>query len=333
MSSDLLSLLETIDTPVADQDSDHCYFVKAIPNFERHYFGKTEAGAPTLLLNANDRSPKAPIRLAAVEVRFSVPCNIAVVGEDRTSATLTAITCTAGDRVLQSYFVRVCETLLHIVGASPSLEQVAEAVRRLIDIFQRLSDPPRRTVVGLFGELFVIYLAKSPKLAVQAWRSATDDRFDFSIAEARLEVKTSNSRQRTHSFSLEQCNPPTASVGVLVSLFAETSGGGLSLLDLIGRIERRLGSEASLRLKLQETIANGLGRGAATAFSMRFDEDVARSSVQFYELDSIPAIRGRIPNEVSQVRFRSDLSRMSPASRSGLAKQCTHLDDILPLER
>ena len=333
MRVDLSSLLREIEIPVSKQGTDHRYFVKPIPNFERHYFGRTSSGAPSLLLSANDRSPRTPIRLAAVEVSFSVPCHIAVLGDQTTSETLTAISCTAGDRVLQGYFTHVCETLLHIVGASPSLDQIADAVQRLVDLFQKLSGPPRRTAIGLFGELFVIYSAKSTATAVQAWRSTTDDRFDFSIARTRLEVKASGTRQRAHDFSLEQCLPPADSVGVLVSLFAEASGGGLSLLDLIERIELRLGGDPGLQLKLQETIAESLGQTAAAAFSMRFDEDVARSSLRIYELGSIPAVRGKLPSEVSQVRFRSDLSRVTPADRDTLANQNAHLDNILPPER
>lgn len=330
MRVDLSSILHEIDTPVSEQGSDLRYFVKPIPSFDRHYFGRNSAGAASLLLSAHDRSHKAPIRLAAIEVNFSIPCSISVVRDKITSETLTAISCTASDRILQGYFVHVCETLLHIVGPYPSLVQIADAVQRLVDLFQKLSGPPRRTVVGLFGELFVIYSAKSPSVAVQAWRSTTDDRFDFSIAGARLEVKASSTRQRAHAFSFEQCHPPTDSVGVLVSLFAEASGGGLSLLDLIERIKQQLGGDADLQLKLQETIAEALGRTASAAFSMRFDEDVARSSVQIYELGSIPAIRGRLPSELSQVRFRSDLSRVVPANRSYLVNECTHLDDLLP---
>ena len=333
MRVDLSSLLQEIDTPVSEQGSDLRYIVKSIPGFDRHYFGRNSAGAPSLLLSANDRSHKSPIRLAAVEVRFSIPCNIAIVGDKTTSETLTAISCTASDRTLQGYFVHVCETLLHIVGAYPSLAQIADAVQRLVDLFQKLSGPPRRTIVGLFGELFVINSAKSPAVAVRAWRSTTDDRFDFSIADARLEVKASSTRQRAHDFSFEQCHPPTDSVGVLVSLFAEASGGGVSMLDLVERIERQLGGDADLQLKLQETIAEALGRTASAAFSMRFDEDVARSSLQIYELGSIPAIRGRLPSELSQVRFRSDLSRVVPASRRNLVNESTHLDDLLPPRR
>ena len=332
MQPDLSSLLKKIDSPITDQDTDFHYFVKSIPNFERHYFGRTSTGSPVLLLSASDQHPKAPILLTAIEISFSVPCNISIVGAGAKSETLTAITCITDDRILQGYFARVCETLLQIVGASPSLEQVADAVQRLVDLFQKLSGPPRRTVIGLFGELFAIYSAKSTAMAVQAWRSTTDDRFDFSIDNARMEVKASTSRQRSHVFSLEQCQPPKDSVGVLLSLFAETSGGGLSILDLITRIEWRLSGKPNLQLKLQETVAEGLGKSASAAFSMRFDEGVARSSLQLYELNFIPAIREKLPAEVSQVRFRSNISRMNPANRSSLATRCSQLDNLLPPE-
>ena len=332
MRSDLTSLLETIRVPTSAQEDGPRYFVKSIPDFGRHFFGRNSSGAPCLLLSANGRSLKAPIRLAAVEVSFSIPCRLEILGDKPATATLTAISCTTSDRGAQGYFTHVCETILQIVGASPTVTQVADAVQRLVELFQRISAPPRRTVVGLFGELFVIYSASSTAAAVHAWRSATDDRFDFSVADVRLEVKASSTRHRAHDFSLDQCCPPPESDGVLVSLFVEASGGGLSLLDLIERIERNLGGDAGLLLKLQETIAEGLGRSAFAAFSMRFDESLARSSLQVYELRSIPAVRGQLPKEVSQVRFRSDISHVATVSRNSLANRSIHLRELLSPE-
>lgn len=330
MHSGLASLLETIDVPADCPGASLQYHVKPIPNYEGHYFGRTSRGAPCLLLSAKDSSLKAPIRLAAIEVSFAIPCTITIEGDTERTETLSAVTCTATDRVVQNYFAHVCETILHIVGASPSLEQVVEAVRRLVDLFQRLSAPARRSVVGLFGELYVIHIANSPAEAVAAWRSTMDDRFDFSVDNVRLEVKASGTRQRAHEFSMEQCSPPPDTDGVLVSLFVEASGGGTSLLNLIERIEEQLGGDAALLLKLQEVIAEGLGNNASAALSMRFDESVARSSLQVYELAAIPAVREQIPAEVSQVRFRSDLSRMTAANTTALASRNNKLKSLLP---
>jgi len=330
MRSGLASLLETIDVPASCPKAGLQYHVKPIPNYGGHYFGRTSSGAPCLLLSAEDTSLKAPLRLAAIEVSFAVPCTIAIESEAERTETLTAITCTASDRIVQSYFAHVCETILHIVGVAPNLEQVVEAVRRLVDLFQKLSAPARRSVVGLFGELYVIHIASSPAEAVVAWRSTTDDRFDFSIDNVRLEVKASGTRQRAHEFSLEQCSPPPNTDGILISLFVEASGGGTSLLDLIERIEEQIGSDAALLLKLQETIAEGLGDNASAALSMRFDESLARSSLQVYELAAIPAVREQVPTEVSQVRFRSDLSRTPESNAATLVSRNMKLKSLLP---
>lgn len=330
MRSGLVSLLETINMPAPAPEIGLQYRVKPIPNFESHYFGRTSSGAPCLLLSAKDSALKAPIRLAAIEVCFAVPCSIAVEGDVKRTETLTTIICTASDRAVQGYFAHVCETILHIVGKTPNLEQVVEAVHRLVALFQRLAAPTRRSVIGLFGELYVIYSAYSPREAVAAWRSTTDDRFDLSVGDVRVEVKASSRRLRVHEFSLEQCSPPSNTDGILISLFIEASGGGTSLLDLIERIEEQLGGDANLLLKFQETIAEGLGDNASTALSLRFDENLARSSLQVYELTSIPAIREKLPTEVSQVRFRSDLSSTPVADTGMLNLRNKNLRNLLP---
>ena len=326
----LAALLETIDVPAQTMDTDSQYYVKTIPNFESHYFGRTNSNAPCLLLSAKDSSLRAPIRLTAIEVSFAIPCNISLAGSEEKTETLTAIACTASDQVVQRYFIHICETILRILGNSPSLQEVVEVVRRLVNLFQKLSNPARRSVIGLFGELYVIYSANSPTVAVEAWRGATDDRFDFSVNDVRLEVKASSTRQRAHEFSLEQCTPPPNTDGILISLFVEASGGGISLLDLIERIKEQLGSNPDLLLKLQGVIAEGLGDNVSSALLMRFDENLAKNSLQVYDLKFIPAIREKLPVEVSQVRFRSDLSRSPISDIRTLASRSRTLKNLLP---
>ena len=326
----LATLLETIDVPEHTTSTDPQFFVKTIPNFESHYFGRTYLNTPCLLICARDCSLRAPIRLAAIEVSFAIPCNISLADGEEKTQTLTAITCTSSDQVVQSYFVHICETLLHIIGNSPSLQEVVEVVRRLVNLFQKLSNPARRSVIGLFGELYVIYSANSPTATVEAWRGATDDRFDFSVNDVRLEVKASSTRRRVHEFSLEQCTPPLNTDGILISLFVEASGGGISLLDLIERIKVQLGSNLDLLLKLQGVVAEALGDNISSALLMRFDENLAKNSLQVYDLQSIPAIRTKIPTEVSQIRFRSDLSRSPVSDIKVLASRSKTLKNLLP---
>jgi hypothetical protein len=308
------------------------YHVLPIRNAAGHYFGRTSDGFPCMLLGSRDRAARAPIRLAAIEVSFAALCRIAIPDEAERMETLTAVCCTSTDPEMQGYFVHVCETILRIVGPAPCLRDIVEAVRRLVDLFQKLSRPPRRSIAGLFAELFVIHAASAPSAAVRAWRSTVDDRFDFSIDDLRLEVKAGSTRQRAHHFSLEQCMPPPGTTGILVSLFVETSGGGLALLDLMRGIEQQLGGECDLVMKLQEATADALGASAPAAFQMRFDEKLARTSLQLYDLLAVPAVRAGIPAEVSQVRFRADLSRTPAASITALSARCPRARDLLPAE-
>ena len=332
MRLNLAKLLARVDVPTSAPKEEIQYHVTPVAHFRHHYFGRTNSGSPCLLLYAKDSVPKAPIRLTAIEVIFSIPCNITISDGRKRTENLTAITCTASDRLIQEYFAEVCETILQIVGVSPSLHEVVEAVRRLVDLFQKLSSPSRRSVIGLFGELFVIHSAKSPQLAVQAWRSRTDDRYDFSINDVRLEVKSTSTHERSHEFSLEQCTPPPNTIGVLVSLFVEASGGGVSLLDLVNNIKEQLGGDPELLLKLQKTLAEGLGENAAFALSLRFDANLAKSSLRLYELDSVPAIRGNLPAEVSKVRFRSDLTNISISDKSTIKTRNVTLAELLPVD-
>ena len=242
----------------------------------------------------------------------------------------TTVLCTSDDLTLQGYFVHVCETVVRLVGREPTLQRVVECVQRLVDLFERLLRPSSRSVAGLFAELYFIYSSRSPSVAVEAWRSKIDERFDFSIGDIRLEVKATGTRQRVHHFSLEQCLAPVGTRGILVSFFVETSGGGVSLLELVERIEGQLEGNVDLILKLQETVADSFGSSAAAALSVRFDEDLTKASRRVYEVEMVPAIRSAVPPEVSQVRFRSDITHAPTADVMAIGAQHRYARALLP---
>ncbi|MEO5324663.1 hypothetical protein PV773_15190 [Mesorhizobium sp. CC13] len=100
----------------------------------------------------------------------------------------------------------------------------------------------------------------------------------------------------------------------MASLFIEGSGGGQSLRELVAAIEAALSGHDDLILKVQETIAVSL----PTAMEARFDDRLARASLRFYNLATVPAIREGVPAEVTQVHFCSDLSRTEPISDNDL---------------
>lgn len=325
----LAELLASIE-PLAHGADEGSFRVRAIPGYERHYVGRNAAGQPSLLLGSAAGVFHAPVRLAMLEARFGNRHRIDPVDGEQREELLSVITCTSHDAQAQAYFLHVCSTILRILGPIPSLHDIVQVVQRLIELFRRLARPASRSLNGLLGELFLIAVSRNVEASVAAWRSSDIDRFDFSVGNVRLDVKASAERLRAHHLSAEQCQPPTGTIGLLASLFIEGSGGGQSLRELVAAIEAALAGRDDLILKVQETIAESLGESLPTAMGARFDDRLALASLRFYDLATVPAIRGGVPHEVSQVHFRSDLSRTEPLSGTALQLISETASQFLP---
>lgn len=323
-------LLASVE-PLAHGADEGSFRVRPIPGYERHYVGCNSTGHPSLLLGSGSGAFHAPVRLALLEARFGNRHRIHPVDGDEREELLSVITCTSYDAQAQAYFLHVCGTILRIVGPNPALHDIVQVVQRLIELFRRLSRPASRSLNGLLGELFLIAASRDVRAAVAAWRSTSIDRFDFSTGNVRLDVKASGERLRVHHLSAEQCQPPAGTVGLLASLFIEGSGGGQSLRELISAIETSLAGSDNLILKVQETIAETLGESLTTAMGVRFDDRLALSSLCFYDLATVPAIRAGVPPEVSSVHFRSDLTQTKSLSEADVQAMSTTALQFLPV--
>jgi hypothetical protein len=80
------------------------------------------------------------------------------------------------------------------------------------------------------------------------------------------------------------------------------------LREIVHNIEAAAGEDGDLVMKLHDTIAETLGNTLKEALSIRFDAKLAASSLHFYDLRAIRAVRYEPPAGVSDIHFRSDLS-------------------------
>lgn len=307
--------------------SDSSIRVLSIPGFESHYIGLTSANEYCLLLGSKPGSFHSPVRLSLLEARFGNWHRIHPIGEVEREEHLSVITCISEDGKAQAYFLYVCETILRILGPTPTLQEIVQVVQRLIELFSRLARPASRTLIGLFGELFLISVSRDVQAVVSAWRNSVTDRFDFSIGNVRLEVKASGRRVHIHQFSSEQCRPPTGTIGLIASLFIDLNGGGKSLSELVSKIEASLAGNNDLILKLHETISETLGESLPKSMHAHFDNHLAFESLRFYDLSQIPAIRTSIPAEVSGVHFFTELTKENPLSESEV-RELSHVAAI-----
>lgn len=326
MRPDLVGLV-----PERDPSSPSGVFsVVAIPGFSRHFVGRNDNGRVCVLLGSSDSGTRAPVRLGGLDVQYALACAVRFGVEGEEIRVLTVVTSTGDTADAERYFLLVMAALLEIVGDAPHLLDLTEAITQLAGIFQRLTGSARESVAGIVGELVLIALASDALSAVAAWRCDPDERYDFSIGNLRLEMKSSMTRRRVHGFSFEQCDVPTGCRGIVGSIFVERSAGGMTLEGLLDIIADRLAKTPHAMFRVQQTLAKTLGAGLPDALSFSFDYALARTELAFFELQGIPAIRGILPPFVSQVRFTSDLNAVTRLSVEALYDDCPDFVKLSP---
>lgn len=286
-----------------------------------HRLGKDAAGAPSLLVSLADTGrPSTPsIELQHISVQHAVHCRLLRPGRAPEDAILTVVRCRDADPALAAYFLAVIEGTLPILGPAPSDQRVRAVVDSLTELFRALEVPPRKSIQGLWAELFLLDHAHDPISMVAAWHAAPDEPYDFAEAGRRIEVKSAAGELRAHHFSLVQLAPPAGVHAVVASLIVVRSGGGVAVDELLGAARARVASRPDLISRLDQVVAESLGHAWRNGLTERFDAERALESLAFYDAAQIPAVRRQdVPPEVTDVRFRSDLTHVAALDESAM---------------
>jgi hypothetical protein len=271
-----------------------------------------------------------PLRLAGIEARYGARCIVREGGEDR-EETLSLLECQSNEPEAVAFFCTCVDQLVGLLGPRPTTRGLSDAVDRLVAMFQSLANPPRKEITGVIGELCVILAARNSATAVRAWHAMPEERYDFVASNLRVDAKATGTKARVHRLTLDQAVPPPGTVGVLASVQVRAASGGATLRDLVDRIERKIGRDFDTRLKLQEGLALILGSGLRNALDASFDLEEALSSLRFYRLDEIPAIRPPVPAGVFDVSFSVDLDDIDPIEPESLGAALElEVLDLLP---
>jgi len=290
------------------------YAAVPVANHPRWFVAKDSESHACLMFETarSEAARRAPIVLENFDGQFAMRCRLHKKDAPDSDGVFTVIRCRSHDIDTTRYFLSACEAVLRLAGPSPAPGVLAIIVQRLAALFRRLERPATRSLNGLFGELFVIWRSSDPAYTLAAWRTDVEARFDFSVADVRLDVKTASGRMRTHICSYDQCNPPDGTVAIAASLFTERSPGGLSVGAIVDEIEDAVGNDAALALKLREVTAATLGATLTESMRATFDIALADSSLELYDLRGVPALRDPLAMGVSDVHFRSDFSLATP---------------------
>lgn len=331
-STTLINIYDAIAAPKGDYVDAPLFSAKVVPDQNCYLVGKDVAGQACLLVETTDEGGRKPppVRLENLNAQFELACQIT---EDRGQiriGSFTVVRCLSQDIETIHYFLSVCEIFIRYLGDSPSRNALAAAVWRIASIFQNINKPPIRSLNGLFGELFVISQSRSPLHAVAAWRNDENSRFDFSTGDVRIEVKSCAGRVRSHTFSYDQCCPPPNTHAVVASMMVERIPGGISIEGLMASIEASISGSENLVLKLHEKVASTLGADLNHSLQVTFDLRLSESSLKWFDLRKIPAVRCTLPTRVSNVHFVVNLSKLNSLKEDALVDRDPQFWELMP---
>lgn len=310
----LIQLFHTLSIP--SQGNDRQYSATRVPNYPNFRVAVDADGNPVLLLSVAKIEKNAALknfRLKYLQLVQNVKCKI--TENNQTSfQEFTVITFISSDRPLQEYFLRVSETLIKSLSSNPTQQQVVETLNKFVEIFRSLSDSPQKTAQGLWAELFLIDNCSDSEALLNYWHNFPEDKFDFDSGAEKIEVKSNSTCKRIHHFSSEQLNPSKEAEVLIASIFVQQCSWGTDIQELVGSIAAKI-QDIDLINKLNTLVCHTLGNSFDQSIKIKFDYQAAKDSLRFYEYQAIPKIEeAHIPAEVSEVKYKSDLSQVTPVN-------------------
>lgn len=311
---DLVDLFDSLEPPNTSIGKNARFSAVPILGYERHRLAKDEQGMPSLLISLLDQPDDQrpiPIKLEHLAIEYDIACRIADLRGGIEEGRFTIVRCLGREKALHDYFLRVIGAVVAALGPTPSRLDVAHAMDKLVELFRAITEEPRKSIQGLWAELFLINRTRDIAPMIEAWHITPEDRYDFSAGNQRIEVKSTSGGVRQHHFTLEQLCPPSGTDLLVASVFVEHAGAGVSLIELADRIRSRISAVPSLVLQLDRMIALIIGNHWRYASEERFDRELAEESLAFFEPQAIPMISPNLPAGVSAVHFKSDLTGRS----------------------
>lgn len=316
MVTQLLSIFASIAD--ASSDGSNRFATEDVPNRLGVYIGKSLDGAPAILIETSEpTASEPPIELKLVRAFFNSPAEIERGGESR-QVNCCAICSKTNDPEMVRFFFCALAGVVDSLPPHPSSGEVAQSIRRVVQLFAKLTTQPKGSIQGLWAELAVICWARDPDLLVSTWHDDPNDLFDFILDSAALEIKSHSGPNRVHLISHEQVCPPAPIKSVFASIRCIPTHGGHSLQDMIETATNRLASAAG-KEKLNSVVAAVLGETIEAALRCTFDISAARNSLLFFRDAGVPRLRPPIPPGVTGVRYFSDFSKGEPTSPDDLA--------------
>lgn len=224
-----------------------------------------------------------------------------------------------GNAELITAFGTLAGVLLGALSEAPTRDEIVGFLDDFVDLFAAKRSVERSSVVGLWGELWLMRQAVNPLCLAQGWHVDANARFDFSLDRLRIEVKTTERALRVHRFSLAQLERQSKPTWIAsIAIVADPSG--LSISELLSELIQLLPppEKSNVARKALKVVAGDI---EATS-DFRFAPN-GLNPLALVGAETIPRVI--VPNgaAISEVAFTIDITQQCLGAQA-------NLEELLP---
>ena len=270
-----------------------------------HRLGKNYKGQPSILINTKKNNESvAPYRGMSIRLKFNINCKI---HEENEKQNYTILSCISNDEQIIKIFLDICQTTISQLGKEPTPKEISEKTQMLIDLFKEMPNK-LSSIVGLWGELFLIASSKNITKCLEAWHQHAEDKYDFYDNNEALEVKCTTQTDRIHIFKHDQLVSNLKDHYVASIMISDDPNKGLSVVDLYEDIKKRCKLD-NLNNKLKKIFFKIVGKTPYEELNeYRYSFDYSKKNLMYYKLKDISTLVNK-DDSVTDISYKVDLSR------------------------
>jgi hypothetical protein len=296
------NLFKQLSIPETNNDDE---FKSTLIQNTKHRVAKNSKGLPSILINTKDsENLVSNYKGTNILLRFNENCKI---HEDKTSSIFTILSCRSDDELTIKMFLDICETTIPQLKNEPSAEEIKKITNIIIELFREISDK-KRSIIGLWGELFLISSSSNTEKTLQAWHENPTDKYDFFDNNEALEVKCTSKTDRIHKFQHDQLLSEIKDHYIASIMVSENPYDGLSVLDLYEDIKKNK-LPINLINKLKKNFYRVLGSNPKEDLNeFKFDINYSKKNLMYYKLKDISTLVND-DDSVTDISYKVDLSK------------------------
>jgi hypothetical protein len=270
-----------------------------------HRLGKNYDGLPSILINTKKNNESVvPYKGMSIRLRFNINCKI---HEENEKQNYTILSCISKDEQIIKIFLDICQTTISQLGKEPTPKEISEKTQMLIDLFKEMPNK-LSSIVGLWGELFLIASSKNISKSLEAWHQHAEDKYDFYDNNEALEVKCTTQTDRIHIFKHDQLVSNLKDHYVASIMISDDPIKGLSVVDLYELIKKNCKLD-NLNNKLKKIFFKIVGKTPYEELNeYRYNFDYSKKNLMYYKLKDISTLVNE-DDSITEISYKVDLSR------------------------